>query len=531
MKKSALVFIASIMALIVWNPTPLFSQTKLEPYIEIDLLRLEEAYRLIDRYGEKIWPGWKNNMEIEFRLQYPNLVFVIVGPRDAKVPEGYELVTGRTVRGKKIYVNRKDELPLKLQPPLLGGGKGGMTIRIMLQETGIKSEDVAKAIEEAKTRKDPRFQPSGDSEGQILLLVHEFFHGFQSKVMKRHEGGKRGRDFQVNPEYSTYSNIEGLALLDAYREKDKAKAFACFKDYSVAREIKRTFMPPDAAANEAEETVSEGTASYSDAKMAILIREKKYKPKMSSKDDPFFFNYKYVGGYAYEKTEESIGYILSNTLDTLGKCYTYGLIQCLLLDRFIPGWKNKFFESGRSLDEVTEKLLNVSAEDKKAIAEGFKAKYKYDELYAKHAAVIKDRDETMAIVNARVGKRYIIDFKKTKDFIIPQPRGRSVRVGVECFYVDGIEDFHLGDILLTTADTPFYQPTPPKNMFSLEWVDTEAKPGEKGYTFTFDKQEDDVYKNIEFKTPGFTLKAPEVQIVDDPDKNEVSIIIVRKVAK
>ena len=91
----------------------------------------------------------------------------------------------------------------------------------------------------------------------------------------------------------------------------------------------------------------------------------------------------------------------------------------------------------------------------------------------------------MAIVNSRNGRRYIIDFRKTKDFIIPQPRGRSVRLGVEVFYANGIEEFRLGDIVLTTADTPMYQPKVEKNMYSLEWVDTDAEPGVKGYAFTY----------------------------------------------
>ena len=171
----------------------------------------------------------------------------------------------------------------------------------------------------------------------------------------------------------------------------------------------------------------------------------------------------------------------------------------------------------------------MSDAERKAIADGFKAKYKYDELYAKHAKVIKDRDETMAIVNSRQGKRYIIDFKKTKDFIIPQARGRNVRIGVEVFYANGIEEFRLGSIVLTSADTPVYQPR--KNFFSLEWVDTNARADEKGYTFKYEKQEGDVYKNVEFKTAGFTLTAPEVQVVENREKNEVTIVIERKVAK
>ncbi len=216
---------------------------KLERYLEVELLRLEETYRLMDTFAEKIWPGWNNYPEVEFQVQYPNLVFLLVGPRD-KIPEGYELVPGRAIRGKKIYLNRKEELPIKLSPPLVGGGGGGLKIRIQLQEAKVTPEELAKAIQEAKIKKDPAFQPMASSDGEILLYVHEFFHGFQTRAMKRQGDEKEDQDFSVNPEYSTYSNIEGLALLKAFQEKDKKKALEYFKDYSLARETKAQVHDP-----------------------------------------------------------------------------------------------------------------------------------------------------------------------------------------------------------------------------------------------------------------------------------------------
>lgn len=556
MKKPLCLILAFGMALILAGQIPLFSQTQLDPYIEIELKRVEETYRLMDNYAQTIWPGWNNYKEIEFQVQYPNLVFLLIGPRE-KVPEGYELVPGRTFRGKKIYLNRKEELPIKIQPPLTGGGGGGLTIRIHIQEDKTTSEEVAQAIAKNLTEKDPSFQPMGSSDHEILLYVHEFFHGYQMRAIRKiHEmdemrkkakeakekglnpdvskvektrkpEGEEDRDFQVNPEYSTYSNIEGQALLNAFKEKDKKKALESFKDYSVARELKHKSMTPGAIAFETNTTVMEGTASYSDAKMAMLIRDKKYKPKMGPNDDPFFFDFKYAGGYAHEKTIRAIEGIIGETLDTLGKCYTYGLFQCLLLDRFFPDWKKGFFENDRNLDELTAGKLNLSEKEKNAVAERLKTKYNYEELYAKHAPVIKNRDETKEIVTSRKGKTYIVDFQKTREFIIPQGRGRFVVVGVTGYYVNGIKEFALGDVLLTTWNTPIHKPF----LYTIEWTDTKANPEERGYTFNFEKQEGEVYKNVLFTTPGFTLKAPEVQIKENKDENELRIIVLRKVAK
>ena len=226
MKKKTCFIAASLVALMILGQTVLSARTKFEQYIEIDLCRVEEAYRLIDTYGETVWPGWKNDMKIEFMLQYPNLVFVIVAPEGGNAPSSYELVPDRKIRGRNIYINRKDELPIKLQSPLVGGGKGGMRVRIMLQETKVTAGDVAKAIKANKKEKDPGFCPPCDSEGQILLICHEFFHGFQTKVMKPKDNDHRGdRDFSVTPEYSTYSEIEGQALKNALHREGQDQGF------------------------------------------------------------------------------------------------------------------------------------------------------------------------------------------------------------------------------------------------------------------------------------------------------------------
>jgi hypothetical protein len=83
MKIRSAVLVLLALFLSALGPSALPARDKLEPVIEIDLLRLEEAYRLIDTFGETIWPDWKNDMEVEFQLQYPNLVFVTVALRDA----------------------------------------------------------------------------------------------------------------------------------------------------------------------------------------------------------------------------------------------------------------------------------------------------------------------------------------------------------------------------------------------------------------------------------------------------------------
>ena len=544
MKKHSIHVIALGAILIASTLLPLFSQTVLDPYLELELKRLEETYRLMDKYGQVLWPGWTQYDEVEFKVQFPNLVYLLVTPKD-KIPAGYEAVPGRTIRGKKIYINRKDELPIKIQPPLTGGGGGGLSISIMLQENKITPEEAAEIIRKNLEKKDPAFDPPASSDYQILLYIHEFFHGNQMQAKERGrkamESAKKsgsgkpekaeilpGGKFMVNSGYSTYSNIEGLALLDAFREKDAKKALESFKDYLVARRIKHEkFMTPGAAANEKLHTFLEGTALYSNTKMMMFIKDRKYKPALTSKEDPFFYGFKFADSYIYARSVADIEKTMNDSLDTIQKWYTFGLFQCLGMDRFFPGWKKDVLEYERNLDEVMAEKLKLSEAETAAIAERLKTKYDYDALYAKHEGVIKDRDEIMNIVTSRKGLTYIVDLGKTRELVIPEGRGRFVNVEVAGYYINGIKPFVMGGIELTTWDTPIHKPF----LTTIEWTDTEAKPDEKRYTFYYEKQEGDVYKNVVFTTPGFTLKAPEVKIQEKKDKNQLRIVCLSKVAR
>lgn len=128
--------------------------------------------------------------------------------------------------------------------------------------------------------------PLGDSDGHILMYVHEHFHGLQASFGSW--GGKATglKDFQVNVEYAAYSHIEGLALLQAFEQKDIEKALDYLKDFIVVREIKHNSMPSEAITAERIISVIEGPPSYSSLKMAMLIKENGYKSGISHDDDP-----------------------------------------------------------------------------------------------------------------------------------------------------------------------------------------------------------------------------------------------------
>ena len=417
--------------------------TPLEQYLEIELKRVEETYRLLDRFAREIWPGWDNYHEAGFRIYFPNRVMLLVNPRKA-VPAGYELLQGRTVGGKPIYLNRREQLPMEMKLPLTGAGGGGLTVKVRLSQPGTPTSRSTSEL-------------GASSDNQILMYVHEIFHGFQEKFGFMPEGDAI-LNFMSNTGFATYAHIEGLALLQAYRETDQDKALEYLQDYLVAHEHRQEFMTPEMIADEPVILTQEGTATYAEINMAIAIRDKKYTPGIRPQEDPFFFHFQAIDAYIETYTTKSLRKEMADTLDTFGRCYPFGAYQCFLLDRFMPGWKRDFFKSKKTLTELITHLLHLSTEQKQTIAQGLKTRYPYEEIYARHDALIKERDDAVQRVKSRQGTKYILDLVKIREWFQLKARGKEIFLkGIEKIYPHGVETFELGDIRLTTPDTPLRQ--------------------------------------------------------------------------
>ncbi len=524
MKKVLIALAAALLTLTAAQAGPAQGQkaVKLEPYIEIELGRIAETYNLLDTYAREVWPGWDNYMNIQFKTQFPSLVFMLVNPQ-GDIPKGYELVEGRTVNGRKIYLNRTEELPGTLEPPLYGGGQGDSEIRIHLQES-----PVGKELAKAAGDKDAILQikKGSASENQILLYVHEFFHTFQQHAWCGWNLDEGDRRFAVNTEYSAFSEIEGLALKAAYEAKSKKEAREYLEDYITARDLKQTHMTPGAITNEKNTNLTEGLAVYAETRMAGLVRDKGIKPKLTAELDPYFLGYRFADEYVKDKVPGNMEYLMNMTLDNGLKYYTYGCLEAYVLDRLAPGWKKGFMQKETDTDAVVRRLLKLSDKKKAAIAERLKTRYPYDAIFAKHGKVIRDRDEALALIDGRKGRKYTLDWQATREFFIlsSKEEGKEVRMGVKVIMKEGFQPFTLGEIELTSGNGLIYMP----GIWNLEWVDSKPVEG-RGFDLKFEKKDGNVYKKAVITTGGFTLKAPEVRIEETPD--EVKIVILSKVAR
>lgn len=518
-----------------------FAQGEIDRCIEIELQRVERLYDLLDRFAGQVWPGWDNYGDIEFQAIFPNRVQMIVNPR-GMLSEDYKVVEGTTVRGKPIYLNRKNEIPLSMKPPLGRGGNarfGRVIINLELMDKapapGAFRRENAVALRE--------FQ----SDVQLLTYVHEMFHEYQTKAwpvkaaqMKAYE---RTREKQAQPKsepakprlkpksemplifyvplhYAVYKEIEGRALLSAYGEKDDRTAVEYLKDAFVAGEMRRKGMEETEVAREMRLAAGEGTAQYAQVKMARLIREAGYRPPHESGADPYFFDFRFMDEVVRHETGPVIEDWMRKTQDSRGFQYLFGMLQGFLLDRFAPEWKIGFFENNRTFADLIAEFLRLEESEKEKIAARLKTKYPFEEISARHAQTITARDDALSLIESRKGKTFIVDWTAT-NVLFPEivPRGTWWQVDHRNIYPHGVEKIAFGEVELVGRDLPMEKTW----IYYFEWVDTAAKQGSKGYALTYGSQEGSIYKDAVLTTAGFVLKAPEIAINEREDEVWIEI--------
>jgi hypothetical protein len=470
----------------------------------IDLKRLEETWNVLDHCAEKIWTGWNNYKEVPFLFTYPNGMQLLVG--HPFPPEGFESVPGLDVGGKRVFIDRRQVVPVELNPPLTGGGG----LMLFGKDELVTTIHLRMRLAAGKT--DKKTYP-GDE--QILINIHELFHGFQEKIYRV----KNGRDFNTDANYAIYAEIEGLALEKAYLEPDNSRAGDYLKDFIAARELKQESITPTQQAWVSDEDFMEGTAVYAET-MALELLKKGYRPRITGNDDPSFSGFKDIDFLIVEKLER-LRETRAETMDFIGKCYDYGCFQALLLNRLVPGWQKKVQENQQTLDAIIAQYLNLSPGEKTAIAEGFKTKYNYAEIEKRHTDTIKKRDEAYEMVQARRGRKYIINFSLLGEHPVTAGRGEPYNLGSMYIYPRGLESLKLHEVVFEGRETPMVF----DQLYYFKWIDTEAGETEKSYELEYSKKEgENIYYDAVVKTKGFVLKAPKLQVKDRPTRVKLTIL-------
>ena len=372
------------------------SEAPPEPYIEAELLRLEETYRILDRYSGVLWPGWRDYADIPVQVDFPNGVILLVTPQAVRQP-GFKRLEGRNILGKAIYINTENRTTTEARPPLFAQrARGGTRLQLEMAQPDLPLPEAERsaaleALMKDEARPDAPFDlaPRGDSDSHILMYVHEHFHGHQARVQRRGLGDEGLRGYKVKVEYPDWSRVEGLALRRAYLEVDDAASREWLKDFVAARALKRGKIPSAAAAAESHVADVEGTASYVSLKTAFLLKDSEDKPGIDRRKDPFFYDFAYVDGYIENIMRKGMDFACSLPQDQRSKYYLYGAYQCFLLDRFSPDWKRGFLEKGKDLDIMMADLFRLTPAEIGEIARRLPTRYGADEPISSQGKALK----------------------------------------------------------------------------------------------------------------------------------------------
>jgi hypothetical protein len=501
------------------------SLLSLDPQIIAELDVLKEALALLDRWSGTIWPNWTEYKSLEYSIVFPNRTKVFVTAKE-KMPANFKQMNTVMPGGQKVFINRSKELPGRISSITGTHGRGGSgVVGFVINGMMDSGETESRAKKPGGNSVTSKTADDAMRFSRMMIYIHEAFHGMQNRRLIAAElpgfgknPGMQDRSYSPTVDFSFYSEIEGEALIKAFDESGEIKALEYFKDFIVARELKLEGMPAGAASFDSVNTMVEGTAMYASFKMAMLIRDAGLSNKAGAQDR-ISAALARTDDYLDREMKDTINKLKGNTFDVTQKHYIYGAYWSLLLDRFFPSWKKGLFENYRSLDEVTANGMKMTDADKNVIADRLKLHYEYDIIRARHAIAIKERDDAVSSIANRKGKTYRIDLKHAQSGFDINPRQFIFNKGVQ-IYPRGLVGFVQGSLKLRSEETPM-RLIQMENM--LEWIDTDAKPGEKGYKLQYKSREGSFYKNVTLKTKGFSMSAKAIKIDEDGEAVNISI--------
>ena len=279
-------------------------------------------------------------------------------------------------------------------------------------------------------------------------------------------------------------------------------------------------MTESEANQESEDELMEGTAVFAEARVLEQLRSGYSSAMPGASQDPYFHGFARADVFLEAKLDD-LRRARRSTLDARMRSYSYGCFQALLLTRLFPAWRDGFFQSGTLMDRALRERLAPSEAELTAAGKRLEERYPIAEVRARNGGEIRKRDDALAMIQARRGRTYIVDFKPTQEYLSPKSRGQSYAVGLINIHPAGIERIQVRDVVLEGAASPIVR----DQLYYLKWIDTEAKAGVKGYTLTFGRKEgDDVFVDAVFATGGFTLRAPKIRVRETPARVKVTIL-------
>jgi hypothetical protein len=305
----------------------------------IDRLRLAEAFRIGDTFGDRVWTDW-SKAPFAVLLITPDSEFLIRHPRPSPefILAGYDPL----LKSNVYYRKRTQPTNLLATFPIVGG-----TSTIVIGQ----AENTAKK----------------SSTPWVVTVLHEHFHQLQQSQQTYYQDvnaldlsrGDQSGMWMLNYPFpydwaelkQHFSDLSRL-LAEALEAKSKSAFYAKLSAYLAARQELGKVLSPDDYRYFSFQVWQEGIARYTEYRIAE-IASGKYKP---SKEFRALSDYKTFGEVAAEIRRGIIDTLSTSKLDESRRVtfYALGAGEGLLLDRINPHWRKRYLVDKFYVDRYFE---------------------------------------------------------------------------------------------------------------------------------------------------------------------------------
>ncbi len=348
---------------------------------DLQKARVAEARHLQQTLGDAIWPGWSqlDTPYIVHDAEYAYLVgYSNPPPGWMKMPQGqshggaWEPVPDDTFEGR-VYYRQKLTDP-NITPEnftVLVGDRWVATLQV---------KEYMEVAFYAGFRKElpPALRPvfpyrlmwrllMRDTDSYIAALLHEGFHAFQGSLApERLSAAENVNRFEPRYPWDEPALTDGWQqevdfLTRAVRASSPTEAADLARQFLSARGARRAAagLTADLMDYERQREWLEGLAKYAEVSVGrAAVHTSAYSPLPEVTADPAFQSYANSETYYTGQLGE-----LARTSGRSGdtRFYYSGMAQAVLLDRLLPGWQARGFDSAVMLEDLLQEAVGQSA--------------------------------------------------------------------------------------------------------------------------------------------------------------------------
>ena len=316
--------------------------------LAIDRTRLAEAFRLGDRIGDRVWPGW-SKAPFAVLLVTPDYEFLMRHPKPS--PDFVKLEYDAVLKSDIYYRKRTFPTSFLATFPAISGGEISTIVVGQAETTWVRT-----------------------STPWVITLLHEHFHQLQDSQPNFYRA--------VNALNLAHGDQTGMWMLNyafPYDRKDVQDQFALIsklladaikspqderakkvREYLEARQRFQSMLAPDDYKYFSFQFWKEGIARYTEYQVALLAAAK-YRP---SKEFIGLGDYRSFGDVAKTKYEEIFHQLQTQKLGESKRevVYSFGAAEGLLLDQINPRWRQQYFVKKFDLGKLLFQSVDRAAD-------------------------------------------------------------------------------------------------------------------------------------------------------------------------